>query len=175
LDPATAIRLIVNGVGKPDVNQVWWDLGAGTGVFTQALSAILGNGNHVNAIDKDGASLVKIKAPENGATISKIEADFLRHSFTPRSADGILMANALHFVIDKQSFLMKLVEFLRITGRLIIIEYDTTKSNPWVPYPISFSHLQHLISQTGYSSILKLEEHPSLYNRANLYSALILR
>jgi len=53
--------------------------------------------------------------------------------------DGVVMANSLHYVQDKQPVLESVHNMLRPGGRLIIVEYGTDRGNPWVPFrsPIS--------------------------------------
>ncbi len=86
------------------------------------------------------------------------------------------MANALHYVRDKEAFLEKLKAHLTPTGRFLLVEYDTDKpSPPWVPYPVSFQSLTALFRRIGFETAQKLGERPSIYGRANLYAALIAR
>ena len=58
-------------------------------------------------------------------------------------------------------------------GMWIIVEYDTKKANPWVPYPIHFEHLQQLFWQEGYKQVVKRSERRSRYNAANMYCATV--
>ena len=62
------------------------------------------------------------------------------------AVDGILMANALHYVRDKAAFIEKLKKYLKTSGELIIVEYDTVRQNRWIPYPITFEKLTETFS-----------------------------
>jgi hypothetical protein len=53
------------------------------------------------------------------------------------------------------------------------VEYDTDKSNPWVPYPISFATLERMFGDAGYASVQLLGTRPSIYKRAPLYAVQI--
>src|SRR5258706_12033708 len=123
MELATAVRLIEKGVLKIPTPQKWLDLGAGKGLFTDALAGLLGPGSAVYAVDKDQRSLDAIKIKSNTATINKFRKDFVNENLDWEKWDGILMANALHFVPDQSAFLQKAKQNLLPNGRLIIVEY----------------------------------------------------
>ncbi len=58
--------------------------------------------------------------------------------------DGILMANALHFVRDQVPVLRHLVRYLRPGGRFLVVEYVVHDSLRWVPDPVPFEQFQVL-------------------------------
>jgi trans-aconitate methyltransferase len=173
MELSVAIGLIEQGVDKTFTPQVWVDLGAGRGLFTRALADILPGGSTVYAIDKSATALKEIELLSSTVTLKKVQTDFVREEFVPEPPDGILMANALHFVENKIAFIKKIRKKLQPSGRLIIVEYDLPAANAWVPYPVHFAALEKLAKDTGFTNTLKLSETPSLYNRANIYSALL--
>lgn len=155
-----------------DVPQVWADLGCGSGLFTQALASFLPNESVIYAVDQQMQSV--IKSPENrSVTIEFIRADFERNLPELPILDGVLMANSLHYVADKPRFLKQLTKQLSAEARVLIVEYETTQSNSWVPYPVTFSQLQHLFSAIGFKAGQKLGERPSAYRQGNMYAALL--
>ncbi len=85
------------------------------------------------------------------------------------------MANSLHYVKDKPTLIRTLrAANLRPQHAFLIIEYDTDRPTPiWMPYPVSFTSLQTLFHTAGYSTIIRLAGHPSIYNRNAIYSAYI--
>jgi trans-aconitate methyltransferase len=180
MELAVAERLIKNGVEFPKGSgqqnsrlQVWADLGAGKGLFTNALSKSLAPGSTIFAIDTDKEALNKIEVSKH-VSLQLINADFVNDALVLESLHGVLMANSLHFVKDKHSFLKQLKLKLKSEGKLILVEYDMDKPNPWIPYPMSFISLQALAVKTGFHTVNKIGEEPSVYNRANIYAALIL-
>lgn len=169
-----AIELIKPAANRFKKKESWADLGCGNGLFTTALADLLHQGSVVYAVDKDKKALENIGTMKD-VNLQKLVADFSRDALPFSGLDGILMANSLHFVRDKLSFINKCCGWLKNKGYFLLIEYDTDNSNPWVPYPISFPSAAMLFQQAGFKIINKLGSQPSLYNRANIYAALIER
>jgi trans-aconitate methyltransferase len=173
MELVTALKLIEQGVDKNSTRQTWADLGAGSGLFTQSLSLCLPPGSVVHAVDK--LSVVKkIKLTTQVVRLITHQKDFVNEALDFEVLDGIVMANSLHYVDDKISFIERLKKNLKATGRLIIVEYDMNVSNSWVPYPIRFADLSLLSIKCGFSSVTKLFEVPSVYHNAMIYSALLI-
>jgi SAM-dependent methyltransferase len=107
--------------------------------------------------------------------IEKQKMDFEKETLQIKNFDGILMANSLHYIKDKKSFIQKTINCLEPGGRFLIVEYDTNIPNQWVPYPVNFSSLTELFNKAGFSSIRKLQEKNSVFGRAKLYSVIIQR
>ena len=104
--------------------------------------------------------------------IENVRANFI-HDGLPQNLNGILMANSLHYVEDKHAFIKKIEKNFKSNPLFIIVEYDMDISNPWVPFPINLNSLRQFFANAGYTSVRKLNEHISIYQRANIYSALI--
>ena len=166
-----AIQLI-DGLGNKKQPETWADLGCGSGLFTHALAHLLPSASVIYAVDKSPAPLDSLPNPQQ-ITIQKIQLDFVKEPLGIRALDGILMANALHFVQDKISFLTRLRQSIQPGGSLLFVEYDTDRSNPWVPYPIGFKNLKTLLGNMAAVRITKLGERPSLYQKGNMYAVLV--
>lgn len=172
MKPEVARQLIEEGVERNHQTQRWADLGAGNGVFTHALSILLHDGSTIYAVDSHAARMESIRVWQQ-VTLKKIHADFVREEWNTEPLNGILMANALHFVKDKEPFLKRLKKRLIPRGRLIIVEYEMERGNTWVPYPIGFNTLSDLIHQAGFNTIKKLQEVPSVYDNRMMYSVVV--
>jgi ubiquinone/menaquinone biosynthesis C-methylase UbiE len=173
MELSTAIRLIENGIVKNKNAQTWAELGAGKGLFTQALCSILPEYSTVDVVDQDAAALQSIREIPR-VSLNKVTANFELTSFKPGYYDGILMANALHFVKDSESFVRKIETYLKPDGRLVIVEYDLSRANTWVPWPVNFSRLSAIAANVGFS-VMKLETEPSRYNQSDIYSAVLVK
>ena len=155
--------------------QEWADLGCGTGTFTLALAGLLSPKSLIHAMDTNPNALDQVPANYNSVTIDKLKGDFERQSLPFDGLNGILMANSLHYVKDKSAFIKKAIQCLGKAGGFLLVEYDTKQANQWVPYPLDFSMLQQLFQKEGFGTVKKLEERPSLFRSAKLYSVYIKR
>jgi SAM-dependent methyltransferase len=165
---------LINNESLPRHNTAvrWADLGSGSGLFTLALSRLLQKGSIIYGIDR--AASLQRQATANGVEIIPLKLDFINDGLALKELDGILMANALHYVKNKVSFLQRLKTYMQPAGQFLIVEYDTDIAVPtWVPYPVSFSSLTKLFKDAGYTRIQKLGERPSIYGRGNIYSVLL--
>ncbi|MBS1598101.1 MAG: class I SAM-dependent methyltransferase [Bacteroidetes bacterium] len=169
-----AIELIAFEKFKPIGKQSWYDLGAGSGLFSVALANLLDSGSKIVSIDKDTASLRQIPKTANNTSIETIKQDFTSSDLPYNEFDGILMANSLHYVENKMDFLSNARINLKPNHSFIIVEYDTEKSNPWVPYPLGFSSLKKLFNDLGYEKVIKMHERKSRFGGNMMYSALVM-
>jgi len=149
----------------------WADLGCGNGLFTSVLSGRLHSGSGIYAIDKRLPS--RLLTANGEVTIIPVKADFVEDDLALHGLSGILMANSLHYVKDKIALLQKLKIYLLPNAVFIIIEYDTTRDNQWVPYPVPFVELRTLFIDYGYARVEKTGERKSLYQSGGMYVCLV--
>ena len=166
-----ATILIEPGIPNKVKNTTWADLGCGSGIFTNALASLLGDGGKIYAIDKEVQD-VKIEVARK-IKVQSFKLDFINDAFPFSNVDGILMANAIHYVKDKPVFIEKMKKHLKASGQMIIVEYDTVRQNRWVPYPISFENLIQTFSTAGFTYIKKVGERTSVYRSEKMYAACI--
>jgi hypothetical protein len=161
MQQSDAITLIQKAITS-DQPQRWADLGCGNGTFTMTLKSILPTGSHITAVDKQTQNL----------PVEFLKTNFEKDELPLSNLDGILMANSFHYIRDKQNLIKKFEPHFVATPTFLIVEYDTTRFNPWVPYPINYQNLQKLFTTLGYTTITKIAEAPSRFG-GRLYSALI--
>ena len=149
----------------------WADLGCGSGLFTQVLSARLNSGSRIYAVDKRLPS--NLQSINNEVMITPVKADFVKDDLKLQELSGIVIANSLHYVKNKTALLQKLKTYLLPDAVFVIIEYDITRANPWVPYPVPFADLHHLFALNGFQHIQKTGERKSLYQGGKMYISLI--
>jgi SAM-dependent methyltransferase len=182
MDIPDAIELIRDAVdGHPGV---WADLGAGTGTFTRALAELLGAGSTVYAVDDDVKAVRALRevatSSSGNAHVVAVKSDFTRPLELPglvggrAQLDGILLANALHFVRDAEQVLSRLVEHLHPGGRVVIVEYDRRAVSRWVPFPIDASRWPQLARSAGLTESRITATRPSAYS-GMLYTAVATR
>ena len=167
-----AIALIGPGVPRP--GGTWADLGAGTGVFTRALAALVGPAGTVYAVDRDAPAIRDLGRSNHdtaSAAIRTIQGDFTRPLDLP-PLDGVLLANALHYVpyAEQARVVRDVAGKLLPGGTIIVVEYDRRGPNRWVPYPISFAALAAIARDAGLAAPVRLGSQPSQYG-GDLYAA----
>ena len=157
---------------------IWADFGAGSGAFTLALSDLIGLGAEIYAIDKDRAGLGRLERSHRehfgtSQNLHLVRADFTGALSLP-PLDGIVMANSLHYFKDKTKVLRHVQSFLKLSGALLLVEYNADSGNPWVPYPLSFETYCGLAPRAGFSEPRLLATLPSRFLR-EFYSAVAYR
>ena len=151
----------------------WADLGAGDGTFTLALAEMLAPGSVIHAVDLDGSALRRIPSAHKGARITTHRGDFMKQPWPFDDLDGILLANSLHYVEDQPAFIRACESHMKSRRNFLVVEYDTSEANRWVPYPVDQAKLTALFERAGYTSIRVLRSRPSIYRRAPIYSAAV--
>ena len=150
---------------KASAPQTWFDLGCGSGLFTQALHGLLPEGSLIYAIDQEPAKF-------NSQEIKFTQLDFVTDPLPDVSVHGMLMANSLHYVKDKLQFLGKLKKQLLSNGIFLLVEYDMETANRWVPYPISFKLSKKLFQEIGFENVYRINDRPSRFNNGSIYAAI---
>jgi len=156
MDTRDAVTLLAGAV--PREAGTWADLGAGTGTFTRALVELLGPNARIYAVDRDARLVAALArwAEREAPNVIAVAADFTGAFDLPGlpapQLDGILLANALHFVSDTEPVLRRLAKWVRPGGRVVVIEYDRRAASRWVPYPIPPQRLAGLAASVGLSA-----------------------
>lgn len=151
---------------------IWADLGAGHGAFTLALADLIGPTGIIYAVDRDGRALQSLAQSMHRSfpkvSLHTIQADFT-HMLDLPPLDGVVMANSLHFLQQKESVLQQVKGYLRrgdgreANGRLLIVEYNTDQGNHWVPYPFSYQTWLKLAADNGFTHTELLATYPSRF------------
>lgn len=169
-----ARRLLRAGIPNP--GGVWADLGCGDGIFSAALYPLIQPGGVIYAVDKSRRALSALQRAFArdlpGAELRPLQADFTQPLTLP-PLDGLLMANSLHFVRQKEPLLARLCGLLRPGGRLIVVEYNTSQGNPWVPYPLDAPGFLQLARDAGLRQARILATIPSTF-LGEMYAGLAL-
>ena len=173
MDHADHVALIADGVDGAGPR--WLELGAGTGAFTLALLDLLGATARVIALDRDHGALRKLEAAARrrypSAALQTVVADFTKPlAVEPASFEGVLMANSLHFVPDKEPVLRAAIAVLKPGGRFLLVEYGADRGNAWVPWPIGYERWTQLAATIGLLDTRRIGEVPSRF-LGSIYAA----
>jgi trans-aconitate methyltransferase len=171
LEIKDAIDLILFPVNEEV--QIWADLGCGSGLFTKALASLLPRRSIIHAVDVDAKALQKIPKEYNGVSIETSVMDFSSGELALQPLDGILMANSLHYVKDKEPFLKGMIDVLKKDGCFLLVDYDMNKANQWVPYPLPIVVAEELFLKCGASSFNLLNKRKSVFGSQMMYGVLI--
>lgn len=160
--------------GIPGPGGVWADIGCGDGIFTAALHTLIRPGGEIYAVDKNRRALKaltrNLAESYPDASVHTVLADFTRPLALP-PLDGLTMANALHFVREKAPLLARLAGLLKPGGRLILVEYNTTRGNVAVPHPLDKVGFLKLAREVGLYEPRILATIPSTF-LGQMYSGL---
>ncbi|HET9918214.1 MAG TPA: class I SAM-dependent methyltransferase [Ktedonobacteraceae bacterium] len=160
--------------GVPEQGGVWADLGSGSGAFTLALADLIGPQGSIYSVDKSQGALREqereMRARFPSTKLRYLTADFTRPLDLP-PLDGIVMANSLHYVKQKDVMLQLVRNYLKPGGRFLLVEYNADRGNMWVPYPLSYGSWETLARKNGFSSTQMLASVPSRF-LGSMYSAL---
>jgi ubiquinone/menaquinone biosynthesis C-methylase UbiE len=166
------VTLIQGGVAQR--GGVWADLGAGRGNFSWALAELLGTEATIHTIDRDARAIeaqqVRLQREPPDATIIPRRADVTRPLDLPL-LDGVLLANLLHFIANQREFLRRVGAQLRPGGQLLVVEYEQHLPIPWVPHPVSFARLEHLVGPAGFADLRQVGIRRSPSSGRVLYAA----
>lgn len=145
----------------------WADLGCGSGVFTEALASLLPENSSITAIDKTTQNFPAQLG--NAVQIEFKKLDFEKEQLPLSDLDGIMMANAFHFLKDKEKLILSLENNFKLNPTFLMIEYDHNKANQWEPFPIPFEEMKKLFQKLNYKTIEKIGEQKSVYG-GNMYA-----
>jgi trans-aconitate methyltransferase len=159
MDQRQLVELLRPALRDAAADGSWADLGAGEGNFTVALRNLLPSARLV-AIDRDRHALERLAQRLPEAEVRP--ADF-REPLGLRDLDGVLMANALHFLRDKRPVLELIRGYLAPGGRLVIVEYGADRGNPWVPHPFSFPSWRGMAEAAGFIDVREAGSVPSRF------------
>jgi SAM-dependent methyltransferase len=151
VDHADHVGLIRAGV-DPTARR-WLELGAGRGAFTLALADLLGPGAEITAVDRDRGDLATLANTLGerfpAAKLTTLVADFSAAFGVEGQFDGLLAANALHFVREPLAVIDGVRPLLRPGARIVVVEYDSDSGNPWVPHPFSLRTWETMAAEAG--------------------------
>jgi len=159
-------RLLLTPALAAEEGGLWADLGCGDGIFTFLLDELLTPGSHLYAVDRDRLALERVTQRAGtlilSSTLTALHADFTRPLHLP-PLDGILLANSLHFVKEKQPVVDSLLTRLKPKGKLVVVEYNTRQGNYAVPHPLDETDFLKLVEAAGLSEAQIVARAPSTF------------
>ncbi|MEM7137395.1 MAG: methyltransferase domain-containing protein [Myxococcota bacterium] len=103
------------------------DIGAGTGLFTNAMAERVGPDGHVFAVDLVPSFLERIRERADNAGLTQVTT-VLGHeratTLPERSVDVAFMCDTYHHIEYPQSYMRSLFDTIRPGGQLILIDFE---------------------------------------------------
>jgi ubiquinone/menaquinone biosynthesis C-methylase UbiE len=150
MDHHDHVNLLRSGIARP--GGTWADFGSGRGAFTLALAGLIGLQGVIYSVDKSQSALKQqqrsMESRFPGLEVHYRQVDFSRPLVLPL-LDGLVVANALHFLREKDKTVALLRDYLRPDGRFLVVEYNTDRGNHWVPHPFSFPTRPFITRRNG--------------------------
>ncbi|MBO8154278.1 class I SAM-dependent methyltransferase [Thermovirga sp.] len=132
------------------------DIGAGGGYFTLRFAEIVGDEGRVYAVDTNSTSLKFIEGNAFKKGLNNVHVVLANDTLNLplKKVDVIFMRNVTHHIPDRIQYFKNLRKFLKIDGRIAIIEYKKSK---FLSFRGIFGHyvskkaLMHEMLESGYT------------------------
>lgn len=143
---------ILNDI-KPKNNEVWADIGCGTGHFTIPLAGLC---KKVYALDISITMLDMLRKNLNSKGVDNIELFQSQESLLPldtNNIDGVLMAFVAHEVDKPHNFFSEVTRILKPGGRVNIVEFAKVLSfgGPPLSHRLAPEQMDTWASEVGLS------------------------
>jgi hypothetical protein len=120
----------------------------------------------IYAVDQDAQAL---RSQRDAITI---HADFTQPLDLPL-LDGILMANALHWLRNQS--LQRFITYLRPGGCFLLVEYDVETPRGYIPHPVPYTRFETLAQEAGFQHVRHVGKRVSPSGGAGMYAAVALK
>jgi ubiquinone/menaquinone biosynthesis C-methylase UbiE len=149
---------IVNRAGPYGAGP-WLELGSGIGNNTFPLSEKIGL---VIALDMSSRDLMAQR--QERTEICPLQADFrVRLPIRTDSLGGVFVSFSLHFVKEHALVIREVGRVLRPGGTFILVEYQTSQSVPWIPFPLPKTSAFRQLRKEKFESIKSRHETSRYY------------
>jgi ubiquinone/menaquinone biosynthesis C-methylase UbiE len=145
------------------------DVGAGTGYFTRYLTAAVGEGGTVFAVDTEPSLVVHLRERaevEHAPNVVPILASPDNPRLPAGTVDLVLMVDTLHHIDDRVSYLRRLQRVLKPGGRVAIVDFKKEGDVPVGPPPehrLARSQVVEEFQSAGYRLVAAPEVLPYQY------------
>lgn len=150
------------------------DVGCGTGYFTIAAGKMVGAGGQVYAVDSSAEMLELLRRKiadswqgdgEEPGNIQLVLSRELTIPLPDRSVDFAFMANVLHEVAQRATFLKEVHRLVKPGGTLTVVDWVAapTEAGPPLEDRLPKEQAEELLRQTGLQVIKEFEAGPFHY------------
>ena len=117
--------------------------------------------SQVIALDKNKHNLTYLDSKITSETnIITKQFDFISPHWFEQLVDGVLFGFSLHYNSTHSKALENAYQQLKYGGRIIIIDYSSSVSVSWVPYPLPSEKATSILKSLSFSDITVVEKTP---------------
>ncbi len=129
------------------------------------MANILADSGHIHVVDKSKKKLAAFKTmPKDLAKISLHNKDFLAAKLFD-DLDGIFLPYSLHSVPNPIKFLGQAMLSIKANGKILILDYNSRRGNPWIKYPVDIKRLKYLAKQVDLPEPKIIQKSKSRFGR----------
>ena len=130
------------------------DVGAGTGFWTEALSALVGPAGHVYSVDIEPVMLEELRTMVREIGLKNVEVIQSQETSIPlpsSTADSAVLALVLHHPAEPLELLREIIRLLKPDGRLLVVDWEDrpTEHGPPLEHRISREEAHALLGAAG--------------------------
>ena len=152
-------------------NDIFVDIGCGTGYFTIPAIDIVGHGGKVYGLDTSHRMLDKLKSrigPKPPPTLHLIKTGEYDFGLKRHCASFAFMSNVLHEVDEPERFVERVREILFPGGRFVLIDWVKRESDfgPPEDHRLEQAFVEQLVTERGFDIVEALRLGEDFYSIA---------
>ena len=154
--------------------QEWAIYGNTSPEIVYALATKLSPNGHVHLVDKSKNKLAALKIdPKTMAEVSLLHKDFTVAKLFD-DLDGIVFPYSLHSVKNPLKVLAQTMLSTKPNGKIIVLDFETRRANPWIKYPIGYKRLAFLAKKLDLPEPKILSKNKSRFGRKSYLAEIII-
>lgn len=131
-----------------------------------ALADILGLDGKLEAVGRQKKKS-KINSQSDVSATIRVHEENLEKAKIFSDLDGILLLHSLHQIENQLEFLAEVIQGIKKDGKLIVIDFNSRRGNPWLKHPVPIGRLNWLSRKLGLPKPKILAKHKKRFGRVS--------